>query len=70
MGAVSAAIGIATVAAVAAAWLVMRAALRKRPRAPDETAAFVYWVSAAASALALLAIVWQALPVLLVPVCA
>lgn len=70
IGLVPGTIGIATVAAVAAASMTTRAALRKRPRAADETAAFVYWVSAAAGGLAVLAILWQALPALLVPVCA
>ena len=55
---------IATLLAVAgAAWLTL-SGLRRGPHD------FLAWLTAAAAASALVAIVWQALPVLLVPWCA
>ena len=54
--------GATVIAAVACAW-VMRVALRQRDH-------FEEWLSAALCAMALLAIAWEAMTVLLVPPCA
>lgn len=54
---------IATVAAVTACTGIALAGLRHAGR-------FESWMSAALAGLALIAIVWEALPVLLVPICA
>jgi hypothetical protein len=59
------AIGIGTSAAAIAALVVFLAGVSDGRR--DDP--FVAWMSAALGALALVAIVWEALPVLLVPVC-
>ena len=56
------AIGIATALAAAAAAAIIALALRN----PD----FAGWMAAAVAGLALLAIVWQAFPVLMLPACA
>lgn len=56
-------IGGATLAAVAACGWILRAALRRTP-------AFDAWLTAGIAAMALLAIVWEALPVLMVTPCA
>lgn len=64
-------IGLATAAAVATAgWITVRS-LRaaSRPAETDQTSHFVDWMTASLCTLALIAIVWEALPVLLVPVC-
>jgi len=66
---VSGVIGIATLVAAAATLMTIRAALGQRGRGGDDAAAFVHWLSAAAGGLALVAILWEALPVLLVPMC-
>ncbi|MEJ7667984.1 MAG: hypothetical protein WKH97_04455 [Casimicrobiaceae bacterium] len=65
-------IGGVTLAAAAAALVTIWLALRDVPgRAPrSETSQFLRWMTAAFGALTLLAILWEALPVLLVPVCA
>lgn len=69
--------GVATVAALAAAALVLVGALRALPnRAPvrrDETggpSVFLRWLTALVAGLSLVAIAWNGLPILLVPVCA
>jgi hypothetical protein len=58
-------IGIATVIAFAAVLGVMRSNLRRS--ANDR---FIHWMAIALAGLALIAIVWEAIPVLLVPICA
>lgn len=65
-------IGAATVAAFAiAGWMIAQAVRSARHhRAPDRTAHFLDWMTAAVCALALVAIVWETLPLLLVPGCA
>jgi hypothetical protein len=55
-------IGIATLAAAGACAWVIVAEWRRRD-------AFESWLAAALAAFALVAILWQALPVLLVPIC-
>jgi hypothetical protein len=61
-GAVPWAIAIPTVAAAAAATAVLVLARRRRD-------SFEHWLAAAAAGLALTAIVWEAIPALLVPAC-
>jgi hypothetical protein len=56
------AIGVATLAAGAACLFVIASEFRHR-------AAFESWFAAALAAFALVAILWQAFPVLVVPVC-
>lgn len=56
-------IGIATLLAAAACSAIFVMHARRR-------GAFRHWLSAGIAAMALLAIVWEALPVLLVPACA
>jgi hypothetical protein len=65
-------IGAASVAAVAiAGWMTARAVRSARhPGPPDRTAHFVDWMTAAICALALVAIAWETLPLLLLPSCA
>jgi hypothetical protein len=69
IGIVSWAIGVATLAAAVAIVMLIRAAMRGGAHSRDGALAFVHWISAATAGLALVAIVWEALPVLLVPVC-
>jgi hypothetical protein len=57
------AIGIATIIALGLVFLLIWAAFK-------DLGEFANWLSAAVAGLALLAIVWQAFPVLLVPACA
>ena len=57
------AIGIATIIAVVLVFVLIWVAFK-------DIGAFANWLSAAVAGLALLAIVWQAVPVLLVPACA
>ena len=63
-------IAVATLIAAAALVLVIARALGGRRRGADDSEDFLRWMSAAAGALALVAIVWEALPALVVPVCA
>jgi hypothetical protein len=56
------AIGLATLAAGAACVLVIASELGRRT-------AFESWLAAALAGFALVAILWQALPVLVVPIC-
>ena len=56
-------IGVATLAATA---LLVATIVRQWPRRSD----FIRWLTAALAAAALVGIVWEALPVLLVPPCA
>ncbi|MGZ8972715.1 hypothetical protein [Methylomagnum sp.] len=68
-GLVSWAVGLATVLAVAAiVALVFPAWRRVRERPGHGTAAFLSWMTVAFGGLALLAVLWVALPVLLIPV--
>lgn len=64
-------VGVATLAAVAAVLIVAVRSLRYAGgRLPPENASrFVHWMTAAIGGLSLLAILWNAMPVLLVPVC-
>jgi hypothetical protein len=55
-------IAVATALAAIASIAIVAAALPRR-------AQFEYWMSACLAALALLAIVWEAIPVFLVPIC-
>jgi hypothetical protein len=57
------AIGIATIIAVALVFLLIWIAYK-------DIGAFANWLSAAVAGLALLAIIWEAVAVLLVPACA
>ncbi len=58
---------VATAAALVTIWLALRDVPGRAPR--SETSQFVHWMTAAFGALTLLAILWEALPVLLIPVC-
>ncbi len=69
VGVVSSGIAAATLIATGAALFTIRAALSQRRREAGDMAAFVRWMSAAAGGLALVAILWEALPVLIVPAC-
>ena len=64
-------IGVATLAAIAATLIVIWLALRdaRASTARNTISSFVPWMTAAFGGLALVAILWEALPVLLVPVC-
>jgi hypothetical protein len=57
------AIGIATIVAVGLVFFLIWISFK-------DIGAFANWLSAAVAGLALLAIVWEAVPVLLVPACA
>lgn len=65
-------IGAATVAAgTIAGWMIARAVRSARHRrTQDGSARFVDWITAALCALALVAIAWETLPLLLLPNCA
>jgi hypothetical protein len=71
VGIVPWAIGAATLVAVSAASGITILSIRYAGErtAQENASRFVHWMTAAIGALALLAIVWQALPVLLVPTC-
>ena len=58
---------VAAAAALVTIWLALRDVPGRAPR--SETSQFLHWMTAAFGALTLLAILWEALPVLLVPVC-
>jgi hypothetical protein len=64
-------IGVATLAATAATLVVIRLAVRdaRSSASQNNTSSFVHWMTAALGGLALMAILWEALPVLLVPTC-
>lgn len=67
IGVVTWAVGALTLAAVAAVLLPgARADYRQTPR---DSAGFIRWTGAALGLLSVLAIAWEALPVLLVPAC-
>jgi hypothetical protein len=72
VGVVPLAVGLATLLALAALAAVLRRALGRRSSAhgtaPDN--AFIDYVTAAAAILALFGVLWQALPILLIPPCA
>lgn len=73
LGTVTWGIGIATLLALLGAGGLAGAALRRiRRREPREDANdhFVDWMTAAVGAAALVGILWDALPVLIVPACA
>jgi len=71
LGIVTWTVGGATLIAAAAALAMIWFALRSRPGVAlrTEIGSFVPWMTAASGALTLLAILWEALPVLFVPVC-
>ena len=58
---------VAAAAALVTIWLALRDAPWRTPH--SETAQFLRWMTAAFGGLTLLAVLWEALPVLLVPVC-
>ncbi len=64
-------IGTATLAAAAATLVVIGLAVRdtRFSTSRNNTSSFVPWMTAAFGGLALVAILWEALPVLLVPTC-
>jgi hypothetical protein len=64
-------IGAATLAATAATLVVIGLAVRdtRSSTSRNNTSSFVPWMTAALGGLALMAILWEALPVLLVPAC-
>jgi hypothetical protein len=65
-------VGVTTVAALAATVVLIWAALRPAGRFgpyPEPTGPFIDWITATVGAIAVLAIVWDALPVLFVPAC-
>jgi hypothetical protein len=64
IGIVAWAIGAATIIALAAAVAVAVSATRTAP-----VIGFTDWITAGVAALAALAIVWEALPVIMVPAC-
>jgi hypothetical protein len=64
IGIVAWAIGAATIIALAAAVAVVVSATRTAP-----VIGFTDWITAGVAALAALAIVWEALPVIMVPAC-
>ena len=67
--AVSWGIAAATVLAAGAMLFTIGVAVRRLRPQSNGTAAFVHWMSAAAGGLALVGILWEALPVLIVPAC-
>jgi hypothetical protein len=74
IGIVPAFIGAATLIAIAAnIWVILHGVsrVRRQPEARDEFDAvpFVGYVAAAVAALSIVAIVWETLPVLIIPVC-
>lgn len=71
IGVVAWVIGAATLAAVLAASAISVQAMRAaRNQAAQENAArFVHWMTAAIAGLSLVAIIWEAVPVLIVPAC-
>ncbi len=74
IGIVPVAIVVATVAALAAnGWVIIRGAVRARSGAAEadqhDSALFIGYVAAAVAALSIIAIVWETLPALVVPVC-
>ena len=69
VGVVPWAISGATVVAAAATLLAIRLALRDRRRSNGNASHFLHWLTAALGGLALLGILWEALPALLVPAC-
>jgi hypothetical protein len=62
-------IGLATLIAVAATLALVLRARNDRRRRLNDTSDFVYWMTATLGGLALVAMLWEALPVLLVPTC-
>jgi type IV secretory pathway TrbD component len=64
-------VAIATLAAIASVLAIALPVWRhiRRHGAPDPTSAFIDWLTVAFGGLALVAIVWEGLPVLLVPIC-
>ena len=71
VGAVAWFIGAVTAIAAAVLGVTIALALRdgRRPASRAPTAGFVHWLTAAIACLVLLAIVWEALPILFVPFC-
>ncbi len=64
-------IGAATLVAAAVLLLTIGIAVRdgRRSASSPEPSPFVHWLTAAIAGLVLLAVLWETLPVLLVPVC-
>ena len=64
-------VGAATLAAVAVLLVTIVVAVRDGRKAATlpEVSPFVHWLTAAIAGLGLLAVLWETLPVLLVPVC-
>jgi len=71
IGIVSWTVAIASMAAVAGILLILVPAWRNLYRRSPQSAtpAFIDWMTVAFGGLALLAIVWEAFPVILVPIC-
>ena len=69
LDAVSWGIALATFVAAGAMLFTIGVAVRQLRPQSDGTAAFVNWMSAAAGGLALVGVLWEAVPVLVVPVC-
>ncbi len=71
VGAVLWFVGAATLFATAVLLVTIVVAVRDGRRAASlpEPSSFVHWFTAAIAGLALLAVLWETLPVLLVPVC-
>lgn len=58
-----------TLLATAALLTTAVPAIRANKRSRDDASGFIPWTTAAFAALALVAVIWETLPVLLVPVC-
>ncbi len=62
-------IAVATLIAAGAMLFTIGVAVRQLRRRSHSTDAFVHWMSAAAGGLALVGVLWEAVPVFIVPVC-
>lgn len=69
IGVVQWAIGGATLIAVGVTLATMLAAARQARRGADEVWGFIYWMTIAFGALTLIAVLWEAMPALIVPTC-
>ncbi|GAB4354007.1 MAG: hypothetical protein Kow0060_04790 [Methylohalobius crimeensis] len=71
IGVVAWVIGAATLAAVSSVMVITVRSIRyiRNHTAPENALRFMLWMTAAIGGLSLVAIVWQAVPVLLIPAC-
>jgi hypothetical protein len=70
LGLVPAVVGILSLVAALGCVAILARAVVSLKGAPDENARFIHYMAGSIAALGLLAVIWETLPVFMIPICA